>query len=69
MNQCDGCARRLPIVNGIHMDGKLHYMMCTAALYTPDDKVFKKLVKKRDPEVLEFPDFDDYEDLSDYGDH
>jgi hypothetical protein len=29
-NQCGGCARGLPIEDGIHMDGARRFMYCTA---------------------------------------
>jgi len=34
MNQCDGCARRLPLINGIHKGSGYDYIACTKARYT-----------------------------------
>lgn len=34
LNQCDGCARNLPIINGLHRDSNGHPVMtCCAGLY------------------------------------
>jgi hypothetical protein len=40
-NQCDGCLRGLPVVEGIHYDGKLPYMTCSANLYDPVVEIAK----------------------------
>ncbi len=32
-NNCDGCARGLPVVNGLHMDNGMAICGCTAHLY------------------------------------
>ena len=35
INQCDGCRRKLPLTDGIHMDSKNYpYMVCTKERYT-----------------------------------
>ena len=31
---CDGCARDLPVIDGIHRDGNKAVMTCTAKRYT-----------------------------------
>jgi len=65
MNQCDGCQRKLLVVNGIHMDKGKVYMVCTKHLYMPPDKTFNKVTKKK----VKLHQFDYiYEDLHDYGD-
>jgi hypothetical protein len=33
VNQCDGCNRGLPVVDGIHTDGKHDRMLCTQDRY------------------------------------
>jgi len=38
LNQCDGCARGLSMVQGIHHDESGAYMCCTAGRYVCPDK-------------------------------
>jgi hypothetical protein len=34
INQCDGCRAGLPLENGIHRDGQMLGLVCTADRYT-----------------------------------
>jgi len=36
MNQCDGCRRGLPVVDGVHQGTGYDMIGCTAKLYTGD---------------------------------
>lgn len=48
MNQCDGCRRHLPIIDGIHMDFGYDMIGCTKDRYTGDrtmDKLHKAIAK------------------------
>jgi len=36
-NQCDGCQRGIPVVNGMHKDEQSFGMMCTKCRYKVDD--------------------------------
>jgi len=33
MNQCDGCRAQMPVMNGIHQNGRCNHMACTADRY------------------------------------
>lgn len=33
MSQCDGCARKLPIIDGLHFDGRKPFIACTRIEY------------------------------------
>ena len=36
--QCDGCARGLPVTDGLHHDGGMPVIACTADQYTIEDE-------------------------------
>lgn len=42
-NQCDGCARGLPIHNGIHRGDGYDMIGCTKDLYIPERKTYRHL--------------------------
>jgi len=57
MNQCDGCRRHLPIIDGIHMDFGYDMIGCTKNRYTGGNemlndehhKAIAEIVKKNTP--------------------
>lgn len=52
MNQCDGCRRHLPIIDGVHMDFGYDMIGCTKDRYTGETtmlsrKHYKAIAEKR----------------------
>jgi len=48
-NQCDGCIRGIPVVNGMHKDEQMFGMMCTKGRYnetSTDKEIISKLKMK-----------------------
>jgi len=38
-NQCDGCIRGIPVVNGVHRDAQYFGMVCSKERYTEEPKM------------------------------
>jgi len=45
-NQCDGCQRGIPVVNGVHKDEQGFGMGCSRARYTEDEAYTQEMLMK-----------------------
>ena len=66
-NQCDGCARNLPITDGLHFDGRKPFMVCTKHKYTSRIKELEQENQRLREALLEAADvLDTWQIAEDY---